>query len=48
MNILYAESVKQFELTNYKAALKAGFWDFTGARDQYRKATQATGGMHRE
>jgi leucyl-tRNA synthetase len=47
MNTLYAEAVKQFALTNYKAALKAGFWDFTGARDAYRVATQATGGMHR-
>ena len=48
MNMLYAEAVKQFQLTNYKAALKAGFWDFTGARDAYRVATLATGGMHRE
>ena len=48
MHILYADSVKHFELTNYKAALKAGFWDFTGARDAYRVATQATGGMHRD
>ncbi|KIW01134.1 leucine-tRNA ligase [Verruconis gallopava] len=47
LNILYAESVKQFSLTNYKAALKSGFWDFTGARDAYRVATGATGGMHR-
>ncbi|KAI3331416.1 hypothetical protein HD806DRAFT_529209 [Xylariaceae sp. AK1471] len=48
MSILYAESVKQVDLTNYKAALKARFWDFTGARDANRVATQATGGMHRD
>jgi leucyl-tRNA synthetase len=46
LNILYADAVRQFELTNYKAALKAGFWDYTGARDAYRVATTAAGGMH--
>jgi leucyl-tRNA synthetase len=48
LNMLYAEAVKEFEVTNYKAALKAGYFDFINARDAYRVATTATGGMHRE
>lgn len=33
----------------FKAALKSGFYDFTGARDSYREATKAAGiGMHRD
>jgi leucyl-tRNA synthetase len=33
--------------TNFKAALKSGFYDFTAARDTYRSATHsASVGMH--
>ncbi|KAK3944994.1 leucine--tRNA ligase [Diplogelasinospora grovesii] len=38
MNSLVAEAQKHFEATNYKAALKAGFYDFINARDFYREA----------
>lgn len=35
--------------TNYKAALKSGLYDFTGARDFYREVTKAAGiGMHHD
>lgn len=37
MNALVAEAQKAFEATNYKAALKAGFYDFINARDFYRE-----------
>ncbi|KAL1297937.1 hypothetical protein AAFC00_006450 [Neodothiora populina] len=47
LNGLVEETRKQYEETNYKAALKSGFYDFTGARDFYREATKAAGiGMH--
>jgi leucyl-tRNA synthetase len=49
LNILVKEAGKEYEATNYKAALKAGLYDFTGARDFYREATKAAGiGMHAE
>ncbi|KAH9830233.1 leucyl-tRNA synthetase like protein [Teratosphaeria destructans] len=39
----------EYEATNYKAAIKSGLYDFTGARDFYREATKAAGvGMHHE
>ena len=41
MNSLVSEAQKHFEATNYKAALKAGFFDFTNARDFYREACNA-------
>ena len=35
--------------TDYKLALKSGFYDFTGARDFYREATTAAGvSMHKD
>merc|ERR1712227_265311 len=47
INGLVKETREQYELTNYKGALKFGLYDFTGARDFYREATKAAGiGMH--
>jgi leucyl-tRNA synthetase len=47
INGLVTETREQYELTNYKGALKYGLYDFTGARDFYREATKAAGiGMH--
>lgn len=35
--------------TNFKAALKSGFYDFTAARDSYRAAIQSASiGMHHD
>lgn len=49
LNGLVRETGKQYDLTNYKAALKYGLYDFIGARDFYREATKAAGvGMHVE
>ena len=47
INGLVTETREQYDLTNYKGALKFGLYDFTGARDFYREATKAAGvGMH--
>ncbi|OQO12956.1 hypothetical protein B0A48_02420 [Cryoendolithus antarcticus] len=47
LNGLVEETRTQYETTNYKAALKSGLYDFTGARDFYREVTKAAGiGMH--
>jgi leucyl-tRNA synthetase len=47
INGLVTQTREQYELTNYKLALKYGLYDFTGARDFYREATKAAGvGMH--
>jgi leucyl-tRNA synthetase len=47
INGLVREAGKQYDATNYKAALKSGLYDFTSARDFYREATKAAGiGMH--
>lgn len=44
---LVRECGEQYELTNYKAAIKFGLYDFISARDFYREATKAAGvGMH--
>ena len=44
---LVREAKVQYELTNYKAALKSGLYDFISARDFYREATKSAGiGMH--
>lgn len=49
MNGLVKETHEQYELTNYKAAVKSGFYDFLSARDFYREATKAAGvGMHHD
>lgn len=39
MNALVEETYKQYELTNYKNALKYGLFDFQAARDYYREAS---------
>jgi leucyl-tRNA synthetase len=47
INGLVREAGKQYDATNYKAALKSGLYDFTSARDFYREATKSAGiGMH--
>lgn len=49
LNGLVRETEAQYDGTNYKAALKSGFYDFIGARDFYREATKAAGiGMHHD
>ncbi|KXT13641.1 hypothetical protein AC579_4981 [Pseudocercospora musae] len=49
LNGLVRETEAQYDDTNYKAALKSGFYDFIGARDFYREATKAAGiGMHHD
>ena len=49
LNGLVRETGEQYELTNYKAAIKSGLYDFLGARDFYREATKAAGvGMHQD
>ncbi|KAL1964033.1 hypothetical protein VTN77DRAFT_7579 [Rasamsonia byssochlamydoides] len=49
MNVLVRETIKHYEDTNFKLALKSGLYDFTSARDSYREAATAAGvGMHRD
>ncbi|KAM7190505.1 leucyl-tRNA synthetase, class Ia, archaeal/eukaryotic cytosolic [Rhypophila sp. PSN 637] len=49
LNTLIGLAVQAYESTNYKSALKYGFYDFTSARDSYRNATtSASIGMHHE
>lgn len=49
MNVLVRETKQHFSDTDYKLALKSGFYDFTLARDFYREATKAAGvGMHQD
>ncbi|KAK4042727.1 leucine--tRNA ligase, cytoplasmic [Parachaetomium inaequale] len=49
MNVLISQTIQAYKLTNFKAALKCGFYDFTAARDSYRAATQsASVGMHHD
>ncbi|KAM7222806.1 leucyl-tRNA synthetase, class Ia, archaeal/eukaryotic cytosolic [Rhypophila decipiens] len=49
LNTLIGLAVHAYESTNYKSALKYGFYDLTSARDSYRNATtSASIGMHRE
>ncbi|KAK3944995.1 leucyl-tRNA synthetase, class Ia, archaeal/eukaryotic cytosolic [Diplogelasinospora grovesii] len=49
LNRLVRQTVQAYEATNYKAALKSGFYDFTSARDSYRSATLWAGiGMHHD
>lgn len=45
MNALVEETYKQYELTNYKNALKYGLFDFQASRDYYR---EACGVMHKD
>ena len=49
MNLAASTCIKEYELTNYKNALKAGFYDFSSAKDAYRvNTTAANVGMHQE
>ncbi|KAG7293223.1 hypothetical protein NEMBOFW57_003269 [Staphylotrichum longicolle] len=49
MNTLIRQTVQAYKLTNFKAALKSGFYDLTAARDSYRAATHSASiGMHHE
>lgn len=45
MNFLIEETYKQYELTNYKGALKYGLFDFHAARDYYRDSCEV---MHKD
>ncbi|AGO09902.1 AaceriAAL088Wp [[Ashbya] aceris (nom. inval.)] len=45
MNSLIEETYKQYELTNYKGALKFGLFDYQASRDYYR---ESCGVMHRD
>ncbi|GAV54997.1 hypothetical protein ZYGR_0AS03200 [Zygosaccharomyces rouxii] len=45
MNALVEETYRQYELTNYKNALKFGLFDFQAARDYYRESCQT---MHKD
>ncbi|AET38122.1 leucine--tRNA ligase CDC60 Ecym_2389 [Eremothecium cymbalariae DBVPG len=45
MNSLIEETYKQYELTNYKGALKFGLFDYQASRDYYR---ESCGIMHRD
>ncbi|KAJ9649428.1 cytosolic leucyl tRNA synthetase [Coniosporium tulheliwenetii] len=47
MNALVQETWQHYDKTDFKLALKSGFYDFTAARDFYREATKAANlGMH--
>ncbi|KAF1817626.1 leucyl-tRNA synthetase [Eremomyces bilateralis CBS 781.70] len=49
MNDLVNQTRQQYDATNYKIALKTGFYDFTGARDSYRESCKTAGiGMHHD
>lgn len=45
MNSLIEQTYKQYELTNYKNALKYGLFDFQASRDYYRESTVV---MHKD
>ncbi|AEO70196.1 uncharacterized protein THITE_2121281 [Thermothielavioides terrestris NRRL 8126] len=48
LNSLVRDTVRAYDATHYKAALKAGFYDLASARDTYRAWTAAasSSGMH--
>ncbi|KAG9805991.1 leucyl-tRNA synthetase, partial [Aureobasidium melanogenum] len=49
LNGLVRETREHYSATNYKSALKSGFYDFTSARDFYREITKSSGiGMHQD
>ena len=49
MNSTAAEALKHYDETNFKLALKSGFYDFLSARDFYREACNASGiRMHKD
>jgi leucyl-tRNA synthetase len=43
MNTVAAEAIQQYGETNFKLALRAGFYDLTSSRDFYREACAAAG-----
>ncbi|SCU95448.1 LAME_0F12200g1_1 [Lachancea meyersii CBS 8951] len=45
MNYLIEETFKQYDLTNYKAALKVGLFDLQTSRDYYRESCET---MHKD
>lgn len=45
MNFLIEQAYEQYELTNYKSALKYGLFDFQSARDYYRDSVES---MHKD
>ncbi|CEP60142.1 leucine--tRNA ligase CDC60 LALA0_S01e03972g [Lachancea lanzarotensis] len=45
MNSLIEETYKQYDLTNYKAALKVGLFDLQTSRDYYRESCET---MHKD
>ncbi|KAF2862508.1 leucyl-tRNA synthetase [Piedraia hortae CBS 480.64] len=47
LNTLVKQTGESYDLSNYKAAVKSGLYDFISARDAYRESTKAAGvGMH--
>ncbi|KAK7202742.1 hypothetical protein BZA70DRAFT_284843 [Myxozyma melibiosi] len=48
MNVLVEATETNYKLTNFKAAIKTGLYDFQAARDYYREAASYEGGMHRD
>lgn len=46
MNRLIQQTYDHYKLTNYKAALKSGFYEFLSARDYYRDSVGPSQGMH--
>lgn len=49
MNAVATEAIRNFNDTNFKLALKSGFYEFINARDFYREACIAVGiKMHRD
>lgn len=48
MNDLIEKTYEQYSVTNYKAALKTGLFDFQTARDYYRESVTGNIGMNKE
>lgn len=48
MNDLIEKTYEQFALTNYKAGLKTGLFDYQTARDYYRDSVSSNIGMHKD
>lgn len=46
MNQLIDETYEHYRVTDYKLALKSGFFDYHYARDYYRDVSSSRGGMH--
>lgn len=48
MNDLIGKTYAQFEITNFKAGLKYGLFDYQTARDYYRDSVTSNIGMHKD